>query len=162
MCGSCRNAEQMDLSFHSVIPKCNERSHGLQWKMPRLCVWKARPHLHNTEHNMAKWSKLEPLPSAEPYYWWPYITLYRSQSEAHLFPLRWVSMQRFEWRFLTYICCSLVPFQSILVIRPLQALSTSPHNPFHPRWRIKEEKKMKWERNRGRKSYDSLMFTPPF
>lgn len=37
-------------------------------------VWKECPHLHDTEHNMAKWSKLEPLASAEPYYWWPYIT----------------------------------------------------------------------------------------
>lgn len=46
-----------------------------------------RPHLQNAEHSMAKWSKLEPLASAEPYYWRPYITFYRSQAKHICFHL---------------------------------------------------------------------------
>lgn len=76
-------------SFFSLshFRKYTQRSLGLQWKMPHLFVWKACPHLHNAEHNMAKWSKLEPPASAEPYYWWPYITLYRSQVKHICFHL---------------------------------------------------------------------------
>lgn len=59
-------------------------------------VWKECPHLQGTEHNMAKWSKLEPLASVEPYYWWPYITFYRSQVKHICFHLAKFPYQTFE------------------------------------------------------------------
>lgn len=79
----CRT-EQMDFSFSRVIPLGAGSVNG---KNATSLLWEMRLHLHNAEHSMAKWSKLKPLASAEPYYWWPYITFYRSQAKHICFHL---------------------------------------------------------------------------
>lgn len=49
---------------------------GFTERDARSFVGKICPHLYSPEYNTAKWSKLEVLASAEPYYWWPYITFF--------------------------------------------------------------------------------------
>lgn len=55
-CGPRRHAEQMDLSFRSVIAKCNERSLGLQWKMPHLFCLKSTSTFtqHRAQHGKVR------------------------------------------------------------------------------------------------------------
>lgn len=81
----CRS-QQMDFSFSPVIPR-TPGACSVYGRSATSLLWEMRPHLHNTEHSMAKWSKLEPLASAEPYYWRPYITFYRSQAKHICFHL---------------------------------------------------------------------------
>lgn len=75
----CRT-EQMDFSFSIVIP-CTPSIGSVHSENATSLLWEMRLHLHNAEHSMAKWSKLEPVASAEPYYWRPSITFYRSQAK---------------------------------------------------------------------------------